>query len=119
MKSFILTSLVTMFLSFQAYSATGLQCSAVDEDIAEWTIEILGDELAFFDNNSWSTASYLYSIETTNPIDVYTSNDPQDPFTVEVKREEAVTVKIFLPFDDSDMKMFEFNCEETSDLFYF
>ena len=119
MKSFLLTSFVTLFLSLPAFSATGFQCSALDEDQAEWTIEILGDDLAFFDNNSWSKASYLYSIETTNPIDVFTSNDPQDPFTVEVKREDVVTVKIFLPFDNSEMKMFEFSCVETSDLFFF
>lgn len=119
MRSLLFISLTSLFFSLSAYSATALQCSSINDQVEEWTIEIKGNELAFFDNDSWSTASFLYSIETTNPIDVYASNNPQDRFTVEVKREEFTTVKIFLPFDDTEMKMFEFGCEETTDLFYF
>jgi hypothetical protein len=120
MKNSIILMIASLFLSMSAYGATGLQCSSLDVNFEEWSIEIVRDNLAFFDNDTWSQASYVYSMNAINPIDVYSSIDSSDPFKVEVRKEEDNQIaRIIFTDTDSQLQAVEFNCVRTSDLLYF
>lgn len=106
-----------LFLSLMTTGvmANNIQCSPVDEDIYEWTLEIVGTKAAFFDNDTWSEASYTHTLEVYPGIDVYKGKS----FTIQVQEllNSSGKIKAYLSLEEESL---EFNCVlvQEEDLYY-
>jgi hypothetical protein len=119
MKSLILSLLLGLMVSMSAQAATGLRCSLVN-DFDDWSIEIKGDQAAFFDNDSVVYAQYFF---TEGTRDFYRNIVTGDEFVLEVNRYRPTlaiqTARLTLLNDIRRIEAFDFLCFDTEDFFFF
>jgi len=68
--------ILTLCLLSSSVFATlpSIQCNPAEKyDLDEWTIEVKGTKAAFFDNDTWSDATYAMDLEVMPVITQYRS----------------------------------------------
>lgn len=120
MNKLILSLLVGLLISFSANAQPGLRCTLVD-DFDDWAIEVAGDQVAFFDNDTVVYGTYKYSLEFST--DVYQSDSIEDNFVVEVNRYRPTLVvpsaRLILMNDPRTIEAHDFVCFPTTDFLFF
>ncbi len=99
-----------------------MQCSPLEKyDLYEWTLEVSGAKGAFFDNDSWAEASYMYDLESMPAQAVFQSNNPKDPFrfTIQMFPMPSGKIKGMLYYNSKEEPM-EFDCRlvQEKDFYY-
>lgn len=77
-----LMSFMISIASLSAYAENVQTCTRVDE-ADDWTLtfDFAKKEVVFFDNDRDVAGTYQYTIETVQGIDVFNSNNKNDPWT--------------------------------------
>lgn len=117
---FYIIVILTNITNVSANSSDKISCHLAN-DFDSYTIEVVGEKAAFFDNNEWSPASYLWTLESSPSINVYESLDQSDPFTIYIKefqdRSETAEGRLSIKINDRE-RNFPLICKKVSKLIY-